>query len=100
MQKPASHHVDSALLLAAQLTTLMDDLWAACCAGADHISGIFEFPASDVPIPYTELLITAVPGYKRSGKSPNGARIVHCCSCSQCCMHHGTLQDGMLLPEH
>ena len=46
---------------------------------ADHIPTVFEFPVSDVPIPYTELLITAVPGYKQSGKSsiegaPRGAQ--------------------------
>lgn len=40
----------------------------------DHISDIFDFPDADIPIPYTELLITAIPGYKkrpkREGVSP------------------------------
>ena len=35
----------------------------------DHISDIFGmFPDADIPIPYTELLITAIPGYKRREK--------------------------------
>ena len=34
----------------------------------DHISDIFALPDADIPIPYTELLITAIPGYKRKGK--------------------------------
>ena len=30
----------------------------------DHIPRIFEFPDAATPIPYTELVFTAVPGYK------------------------------------
>jgi len=30
----------------------------------DHIPHIFEYPDATTPIPYTELLFTAVPGYK------------------------------------
>ncbi|EIE27022.1 hypothetical protein COCSUDRAFT_83581 [Coccomyxa subellipsoidea C-169] len=35
----------------------------------DHIPDIFKFPDAEVPIPYTELLITAVPGYKKVAKA-------------------------------
>ncbi len=35
---------------------------------ADHIPDIFKFPDAEVPLPYTELLITAVPGYKKVAK--------------------------------
>ena len=35
----------------------------------DHVPTIFDFPDADPPIPYTELLFTAVPGYKRSRKA-------------------------------
>ena len=35
---------------------------------ADHIPDIFKFPDAELPIPYTELLITAVPGYKKVAK--------------------------------
>lgn len=35
---------------------------------ADHIPDIFKFPDADMPIPYTELLITATPGYKKVAK--------------------------------
>ena len=31
---------------------------------AEHLPDVFKHPDSDVPIPYTELLITATPGYK------------------------------------
>lgn len=30
----------------------------------DHLPAIFDMPDADPPIPYTELLFTAVPGYK------------------------------------
>lgn len=39
-----------------------------------HIADIFKFPDADPPIPYTELLFTAVPGYKRSKKLPAAKR--------------------------
>lgn len=39
---------------------------------ADHIPDIFKFPVSDKPIPYTELLITANPGYKKGAKPSDG----------------------------
>lgn len=35
---------------------------------ADHIPEIFKFPDAELPIPYTELLITATPGYKKAVK--------------------------------
>jgi hypothetical protein len=56
------------------LLCLLHAHMASRCTGADHIPEIFAFPVSDVPIPYTELLITANPGYKKGGKSPEGAR--------------------------
>ena len=34
-------------------------------ACAEHLPEVFKHPDSDVPIPYTELLITATPGYKK-----------------------------------
>ena len=37
----------------------------------DHIPDIFRLPVADVPIPYTELLITACPGYKKRQKEPD-----------------------------
>lgn len=44
---------------------LLTDYWTWA---ADHIPEIFKFPDADVPIPYTELLITATPGYKKAAK--------------------------------
>jgi len=40
----------------------------------DHIPHIFEYPDATTPIPYTELLFTAVPGYKvkKVVKGPDG----------------------------
>ncbi|KAK9805362.1 hypothetical protein WJX73_006658 [Symbiochloris irregularis] len=40
----------------------------------DHISDIFALADAEVPIPYTELLITAIPGYKqRTKRTASGA---------------------------
>lgn len=52
----------------------------------DHISDIFALPDADLPIPYTELLITAIPGYKRRAK---GAHAPHSClnQCSPAVRH-------------
>ena len=38
---------------------------AVCVCPAEHLPDVFKHPDSDVPIPYTELLITATPGYKK-----------------------------------
>lgn len=38
----------------------------------DHIADIFALPNADIPIPYTELLITAIPGYKQRLKAMPG----------------------------
>ena len=35
------------------------------CRHAEHLPEVFKHPDSDVPIPYTELLITGTPGYKK-----------------------------------
>ena len=36
----------------------------------DHIPEIFAFPDADPPMPYTELVFTAVPGYKKRRTVP------------------------------
>ena len=46
---------------AVRLTFALDD-------SADHMPEIFNFPDAELPIPYTELLITATPGYKKAVK--------------------------------
>ncbi|KAK9824108.1 hypothetical protein WJX72_007801 [[Myrmecia] bisecta] len=38
----------------------------------DHLPEIFKFPDATLPIPYTELLFTANPGYKRRVKDAEG----------------------------
>jgi hypothetical protein len=38
----------------------------------DHIPQIFEYPDASTPIPYTELVFTAVPGYKVSKRAVKG----------------------------
>ncbi|CAK0735032.1 hypothetical protein CVIRNUC_000518 [Coccomyxa viridis] len=40
----------------------------------EHLSDVFKHPDSDVPIPYTELLITATPGYKPRDPGERSAR--------------------------
>ncbi|CAL8467040.1 g6576 [Coccomyxa elongata] len=40
----------------------------------DHIPEIFKFPDAELPIPYTELLITATPGYKKAVKGVSKGR--------------------------
>lgn len=46
------------------------------CRYAEHLPEVFKHPDSDVPIPYTELLITGTPGYKKrdAGKIPGPFR--------------------------
>ena len=47
-------------------------------ACAEHLPEVFKHPDSDVPIPYTELLITATPGYKkRDAGTPRPQRFHH-----------------------
>lgn len=38
----------------------------------DHIPDVFAFPDADPPIPYTELVFTAVPGYKKRRPTRKG----------------------------
>lgn len=38
----------------------------------DHIPEIFAFPDADPPMPYTELVFTAVPGYKKRRPARKG----------------------------
>lgn len=42
------------------------------CACAEHLLEVFKHPDSDVPIPYTELLITGTPGYKKRDAGMSG----------------------------
>ena len=51
-----------------------------CCA--EHLPDVFKHPDSDIPIPYTELLITATPGYKR--RDPGAVCIIN--AVDACCM--------------